>query len=73
MDTAKPVRGERRSAAIRVRAKVDSAEALDGALQLVETDLPRDRPPGSAVIEIRSAGVNPSDVRAVLGAMPHVV
>src|SRR5215472_163374 len=73
MDTAKPVRGERRSAAIRVRAKVDSAEALDGALQLVETDLPRDRPPGSAVIEIRSAGVNPSDVRAVLGTMPHVV
>jgi len=42
MDTAKPVRGERRSAAICVRAKVDSAEALDGALQLVETDLPRD-------------------------------
>src|SRR5215831_667462 len=73
MDSAKPVRGERRSTAIRVRAKVDSAEALDGALRLVEADLPRDRPQGSAVIEIRSAGVNPSDVRAVLGAMPHAV
>jgi NADPH:quinone reductase len=73
MDTATPIRGERRNAAIRVRAKVDSPEALDGALQLIETDLPRDLPPGSAVIEIRSAGVNPSDVRAVLGAVPHAV
>ena len=73
MDTATPVRGERRSAAIRVRAKVNGPEALDGALQLIETDLPRDLPPESAVIEIRSAGVNPSDVRAVLGAMPHAV
>src|ERR1700756_1051522 len=71
--TTTPVRGQRRSAAIRVRAKADSPEALDGALQLSETDPPRDLPPGSAVIEIRGAGVNPSDVRAVLGAMPHAV
>ena len=32
-----------------------------------------DVPEGSAVVEVRSAGVNPSDVKAVLGAMPHAV
>jgi NADPH:quinone reductase len=68
-----PVRTDRRSAAIRVAAKVDSPEALDAALQLTETDLPRDLPPEYAVVEVRSAGVNPSDVRAVLGAMPHAL
>lgn len=73
MDTATPVRGERRSAAIRVTAKVESPEALDAALQLIETELPRDLPPGYALVEIRSAAVNPSDVRAVLGGMPHAV
>ena len=29
--------------------------------------------PGEALIKIASAGVNPSDVKAVLGAMPHAV
>jgi NADPH:quinone reductase len=72
-DTATPARRDERSAAIRVAAKVDSPEALDAALQLVETDLPRDLPPGYAVVEIRSAGVNPSDVRAVLGGMPQAL
>lgn len=71
MDTATPVSRRRRSVAIRVRAQIDSVEALDEALQVMETDLPHDLPPGCAMIEIRSAGVNPSDVRAVLGAMPH--
>jgi NADPH:quinone reductase len=73
IDTTTPVSAERRSPAIRVAAKVDSPEALDTALQLLETDLPSDLPPGCAVVEIHSAGVNPSDVRAVLGAMPHAV
>jgi NADPH2:quinone reductase len=73
MDTATAVATGRRSAAIRVAAKVDSPEALDAELQLKETVLPRDLPAGYAVVEIRSAGVNPSDVRAVLGAMPHAV
>jgi NADPH:quinone reductase len=73
MHPATPVFTSRRSAAIRVAAKVDSPEALDAALQLTEIDLPRDLPPGYAVVEIRSAGVNPSDVRAVLGGMPHAV
>jgi len=65
--------GGRRSAALRVAVKADGPEALEAALHLTETHLPSDLPPGSAVVEIRSAGVNPSDVRAVLGAMPHAV
>lgn len=63
----------RRSAAIRVAAKAADVDALDAALHVTEIELPRDLPPGSAVIEIHSAGVNPSDVRAVLGVMPHAV
>jgi NADPH:quinone reductase len=31
------------------------------------------RPRGNVVIKIAAAGVNPSDVKAVLGAMPHAV
>jgi NADPH:quinone reductase len=73
MDPAAPLRTVRRSAAIRVAAKADSPEALDAALQLTEIDLPRDLPAGYAVIAVRSAAVNPSDVRAVLGAMPHAI
>jgi NADPH:quinone reductase len=73
MNTATAVATGRRSAAIRVAAKVDSPDALDAELQLKETSLPRGLPGGHAVVEIRSAGVNPSDVRAVLGAMPHAV
>ena len=45
MHPATPVFTSRRSAAIRVAAKVDSPEALDAALQLTEIDLPRDLPP----------------------------
>src|SRR5262252_7407346 len=65
--------GRRRGLAIRVTAKADSPDALDTALQLNELDLPRNLPPGFAVVEIVSAGVNPSDVKAVLGGMPHAV
>jgi NADPH:quinone reductase len=60
-----------RSTAVRIEAKADSMEALDAVLRLTETELPRELPAGSAVIEIRSAGVNPSDVKAMTGAMPH--
>jgi NADPH:quinone reductase-like Zn-dependent oxidoreductase len=73
MDPATAVARSRRSAAIRVAAKVDSPEALDAELQLKEIDLPRDLPADYVVVEIRSTAVNPSDVRAVLGAMPHAV
>jgi NADPH:quinone reductase-like Zn-dependent oxidoreductase len=73
MDPATAVARSRRSAAIRVAAKVDSPEALDAELQLKEIDLPRDLHADYVVVEIRSTAVNPSDVRAVLGAMPHAV
>ncbi|MBV8473769.1 MAG: zinc-binding alcohol dehydrogenase family protein [Hyphomicrobiales bacterium] len=61
-----------RSAALRVEAKAENADALAATVRLVEIDTPK-APEGSAVVEIRSSGVNPSDVKAVLGAMPHAV
>jgi NADPH:quinone reductase len=61
-----------RSAALRVEAKAASPDALAATVRLVEID-PLKVPEGSAVVEVHSAGVNPSDVKAVLGAMPHAV
>ncbi len=61
-----------RTAALRVDAKAASPDALAATVRLVEID-PPNVPEGSAVVEVRSAGVNPSDVKAVLGAMPHAV
>src|SRR5258705_4244710 len=29
--------------------------------------------PGSVIIEVRAAGINPSDAKAMLGMMPHAV
>ena len=56
--------------AIRVAEKAADIDHLDLVLQ--------ERPPatpgrGQVVIEVAAAGVNPSDVKAVLGAMPHAV
>ena len=62
-----------RGTAIGIEAKTDGPEGLDTALHLTQTNLPRELPSGFAVIEIRSARVNPSDVNAVLGAMPQAV
>ena len=58
------------SVAVRVVVKTTDIDHLDLALE--------DRPlagaaPGQVVIEVAAAGVNPSDVKAVLGAMPHAV
>jgi NADPH:quinone reductase-like Zn-dependent oxidoreductase len=58
------------SVAVRVAVKTTDIDHLDLALE--------DRPvagaaPGQVVIEVAAAGVNPSDVKAVLGAMPHAV
>jgi NADPH:quinone reductase-like Zn-dependent oxidoreductase len=38
-----------------------------------EASMPPAPGPGQVLIEIRSAGINPSDVKAALGAMPHAV
>jgi len=67
-----PLVGQR-SVALRVEAKADGPDALEAALRLVEIGAPKNVPEGSAVVEVRSSGVNPSDVKAVMGAMPHAV
>ncbi|TRW96596.1 zinc-binding alcohol dehydrogenase family protein [Paracoccus sp. M683] len=46
---------------------------LDNVLiDIVEVDRPRPGP-GQVLVEIKAAGVNPSDVKASLGHMPHAV
>jgi NADPH:quinone reductase-like Zn-dependent oxidoreductase len=47
-------------------------DAASLAPQLVPVSL-ADPPPGHAVVEVRAAAVNPSDVKAALGLMPHAV
>ncbi len=56
-----------RSRAIRVGAASPDARHL--AFEVAERAPPR----GEAVVEVRAAGVNPSDVKAMLGAMPQAV
>src|SRR5260370_34338283 len=53
--------------AIRVESKSSGAEQLH--LRCVDVALKID--PFAAIVELISAGVNPSDVKAVLGAMPR--
>lgn len=61
-----------RGPALQVAAKADGPEALDAIMRLTESDVPP-TVPDHAVVEVHSAGVNPSDVKAVLGAMPHAI
>lgn len=49
-----------------------AAEASDLAPEIVESDRPQ-APAGHAVVEVKAAAVNPSDVKAALGLMPHAV
>lgn len=56
--------------ALRVTEKAANAEALQP--QIVEIELP-EPPSGHAVIEVLAAAVNPSDVKAALGMMPHAI
>lgn len=58
------------TAAIRVTEKAAGPDQLG----LVLEERPLAGPgPGQVMIEVAAAGVNPSDVKAVLGAMPHAV
>ena len=50
--------------------KAANAEAL--APQIVDVERP-EPPPGHAVVEVKAAAVNPSDVKAALGLMPHAI
>jgi NADPH:quinone reductase-like Zn-dependent oxidoreductase len=56
--------------AIRVFQKAANIDAL--VLQISALERPR-AAEGECVIEVHGAGVNPSDVKATLGAMPHAV
>ena len=73
MTTATPVLARQRNFAVRVEAKASSPEALNASLKLVESDAPTSASDGAALVEVRSSGVNPSDVKAVMGAMPHAL
>ena len=56
--------------ALRVTEKAADIDAL----QLPAHDAPRPvLAAGQCLVEVHSAGVNPSDVKATLGAMPHAV
>jgi NADPH:quinone reductase-like Zn-dependent oxidoreductase len=46
---------------------------IDSLALPVEASMPPVPGPGEVLVEIRCAGVNPSDVKAALGAMPHAV
>jgi NADPH:quinone reductase len=54
---------------LRVHQKAETIDALELTLEAFEPS----PGPGEIVIEIHSAGVNPSDVKATLGAMPHAI
>lgn len=59
-----------RPRALRLHEKAASPEALDP--QIVDISRP-EAPAGHAVVEVLAAAVNPSDVKAALGFMPHAV
>ncbi len=56
--------------ALRLNAKADTAADLAPTLVAQEQPTPG---PGEAVVEIHAAAVNPSDVKAALGAMPQAI
>ena len=55
---------------LRLTHKAADAAAL--APEIVRTELP-EPPPGHAIVQVAAAAVNPSDVKAALGLMPHAV
>src|SRR3954468_15235989 len=55
--------------ALRLKAKVADAASLAPAVEKRTLT----RGPDDAVVEVRAAGVNPSDVKAATGVMPYAV
>src|SRR5689334_14492506 len=54
--------------------RVSEKAANIDVLQLELFGVPRpEAAPGQVIIEVASAGVNPSDVKATLGMMPHAI
>ena len=56
--------------AVRVNSKAASIDALAPS---IEAQIPPALQAGEALVRVRSAGVNPSDVKAALGIMPQAV
>jgi NADPH:quinone reductase len=56
--------------AVRVNSKAASIDALSPS---IEAQTPPPLQAGEALVRVRSAGVNPSDVKAALGIMPQAV
>src|ERR671932_902297 len=62
-----------RTVAARGLRLTEKAEEVSAIRFSIETrELRRERP-DQVIVEVRSAGVNPSDAKAALGAMPHAV
>ncbi len=57
---------------IRVHTKAETSAALPATVRLEDCGTPKPSP-GQALIAVHAAGVNPSDAKAILGAMPHAV
>ena len=55
---------------IRFDAPAPDIESLDARVREIDPPVPGD---GQMLVEVRAAGVNPSDVKAALGRMPHAV
>ncbi|VWC07585.1 oxidoreductase [Burkholderia pseudomultivorans] len=55
---------------LRLEAPAADIESLDARIRDIADPVPTD---GQMLIEVRAAGVNPSDVKAALGRMPHAV
>jgi len=72
MNEAAPAPVVARNRAAWVEAKAGDAATLAKALQIVERPFEA-LPAGSVLVEVKGTGVNPSDVKAVLGAMPQAV
>ena len=60
------------STALKLVLTRQATDAASLAPELVPAQLV-EPPPGHAVVEVRAAAVNPSDVKAALGLMPHAV
>ena len=70
MNAAAPLAETLRTKAVRVSTK---APDLDHLRLAVRDHTLHANPAGDVVVEVVTAGVNPSDVKAVLGAMPHAI
>lgn len=64
MTTPYPTHGK----ALRIAVKADTPENL--TLAAVDASIPS-LPPGHALVQVQAAAINPSDVKAALGLMPH--